>query len=205
MVCPKAPQPSLGLAEIRPHFGPPESSRCTPTLSLCLIPYLEQGNSSLQVQLSTRVPYVGADAQLMSMPLMYGNTPTTNYSSENPIRAFDAFGSFPLYYEDRNDMAEPFRVWFPKRAVTGYLKLVFTAYPGATRGVGVVRELIFEKTKVGSLEVLQHSCHGLNPLNLMFNLISTRAGIYRKLPRIQKLPGPGVTASRHAMWGPWKA
>jgi hypothetical protein len=27
MVCPKAPQPSLGLAEIRPHFGPPESSR----------------------------------------------------------------------------------------------------------------------------------------------------------------------------------
>ena len=103
---------------------------CTPTLTLCLTPHLEQGNSSLQVQLSTRVPYVAADAQLMYMPLVVGNSPTSNYSSENPIKAFDAFGSLPLYYEDWHDVAEPSRVWFPQRTVRGDLKLVFTAYPG---------------------------------------------------------------------------
>ena len=101
-----------------------------PTLDLHLIPYLEQGNSSLQVHLSTYVPYVDANAPLMYMPLVVGNSPTSNYSSENPIKAFDAFGSLPLYYEDQHDVAQPSRVWFAKRPVNGELKLVFTAHPG---------------------------------------------------------------------------
>ena len=117
---------SFPFATTLPHFLMP----ATPSLSVHLTPYLQQGNSSLQVQLSTKVPYVDANARLLYMPLVVGNTPTSNYSSENPVEAFDAFGSLPLYYEDQLDVLEPSRVWFPKRPVNGELKLIFTAYPG---------------------------------------------------------------------------
>lgn len=100
----------------------------SPDLCLCLIPYLEHGNSSLQVQLSVRVPYVCVGTRLMYMPLEVGNTPTSDYGSENPITAFDASGPLPLWYEDQHDTAS--RVWFPRRPTKGDLKLVFTAYPG---------------------------------------------------------------------------
>ncbi|CZR55587.1 uncharacterized protein PAC_05475 [Phialocephala subalpina] len=60
------------------------------------------------------------------MPLEMGHVPTTNYSTSNPITAYDSFGSLELYYQDDDRLR---RTWYPFRSTSGTINLIFTAYP----------------------------------------------------------------------------
>jgi hypothetical protein len=103
---------------------------------LCLTPYLQNEKASLHVQLSTKSSAVEAGSRLMSMPFIVGNIPTNNYSSENPIKAYDELGFLPIWFEDEYDLEEPSRVWYTSRSSGGKPSFLFTAYPGADSRTG---------------------------------------------------------------------